>query len=391
MAVNPASTPANMALDAHTEPYININSDIHSSQPTIHVTKRHDRSTLMMLLQLLIKPFAAQLVSNDTVFPAGSPQLTPHKRATKRCRVQERMVEEIYLYDIVPTVGKEEKKGEKKKGEEKQEEEKQEEEEENEEEKKKEKEKKNQMNQKKRRVYYYSGGGWQSPANSEHWFFVSELAKQLHPHGYTVTLVSYPLAPNSAAPTSFPAIMRQYRALMELAEEEDEEVILAGDSAGGNIVLAVLIQALTEDERDGIERPTCTSVMAISPSTDLTRSNADMHSIAKKDPILRIPFVIDTAKKWCGEWSPQDVRVSPLYADLQCIRKRGVKVHGVVGRYDILSPDAILFREKCSQARIQGEWLDWDKQIHVFPLIFRYGLREGHAGKDWVLDVLRRT
>lgn len=381
MAVNPASTPANMAFDAQTEPYININSDIHSSQPTIHVTKRHDRSTLMMLLQLLIKPFAAQLVSNDTVFPAGSPQLTPHKRATKRCRVQERKVEEIYLYDIVPTVGKKSKLGVaqmrmpgetttgpaaaagiKEEG------------------------KKN-----KRRVYYYSGGGWQSPANSEHWFFVSELAKQLHPHGYTVTLVSYPLAPNSAAPTSFPAIMRQYRALMELAEEEDEEVVLAGDSAGGNIVLAVLIQALMEDERDGIERPTCTSVMAISPSTDLTRSNADMHSIAKKDPILRVPFVIDTAKKWCGEWSPQDVRVSPLYADLQCIWKRGVKVHGVVGRYDILSPDAILFREKCNQARIQGEWLDWDKQIHVFPLIFRYGLREGHAGKDWVLDVLRRT
>lgn len=384
MAVNPASTPANMAFDAQTEPYININSDIHSSQPTIHVTKRHDRSTLMMLLQLLIKPFAAQLVSNDTVFPAGSPQLTPHKRATKRCRVHERKVEEIYLYDIVPTVGKKSKLGVAQKrmpgetttgpaaaaaaaG-------------------IKEEGKKN-----KRRVYYYSGGGWQSPANSEHWFFVSELAKQLHPHGYTVTLVSYPLAPNSAAPTSFPAIMRQYRALMELAEEEDEEVVLAGDSAGGNIVLAVLIQALMEDERDGIERPTCTSVMAISPSTDLTRSNADMHSIAKKDPILRVPFVIDTAKKWCGEWSPQDVRVSPLYADLQCIRKRGVKVHGVVGRYDILSPDAILFREKCNQARIQGEWLDWDKQIHVFPLIFRYGLREGHAGKDWVLDVLRRT
>lgn len=366
MAVNPASTPANMAFNAQTDSNIDTNHDINHNQPTIRVTKRHDRSTLMMLLQLLIKPFASKLVHSDTEFPAGSPQLTPHKRATKRCDVHERKVEDIYLYDIIPVNESsgvtQERTIEGKTG-----------------------------AKRKRRVFYYSGGGWSMPANSEHWFFVSELAKQLHPHGFVVTLVSYPLAPNSAAPVSFPQMMKQYRALMELAEKEEEDVILAGDSAGGNIILSLLINALLEDARDGVERPTCKGVMAISPSTDLTRQNADMHTIAPKDPILRIPFVKGTAKGWCGEWDAKDIRVSPLHADVTCIKKRGVKVHGVVGRYDILSPDAILFREKCSQARIEGEWLDWDKQMHVFPLIFRYGLREGHESKDWILDVLRRT
>lgn len=358
-----------MASSALTDSnIIDTNHDINrNNQPTIRVTKRHDRSTLMMLLQLLVKPFAEKLVSSSTEYAAGSPPLIPHKRATKRCDVHERKFEDIHLYDIVPKnessgVTQERTIEQSKTG-----------------------------AKRKRRILYYSGGGWSIPANSEHWFFVSELAKQLHPHGYAVTLVSYPLAPHSAAPTSFPQMMKQYRALMQLAEKEEEDVILAGDSAGGNIILSLLISALLQDEEDGVERPTCKGVMAISPSTDLTRQNADMHTIAPKDPILRIPFVLGTAKGWCGEWDAKDIRVSPLYADLQCIQKRGVKVHGVVGRYDILSPDAILFREKCSQARVEGEWLDWDKQMHVFPLMFRYGLREGHEAKDWILDVLRRT
>lgn len=364
MAADPSATQSSMAQAAPPSSHINTNNDIRSTQPTIKVTKRHDRSTLMWLLQHLIKPFGSILVSNDTEFPAGSPSLTPHKRATKRCDIHERKVEDIYLYDVLPknvkTGTTKERAGPESKV-------------------------------KRQRIFYYAGGGWQTPANSEHWFFVAELAQQLHQYGYAVTLVSYPLAPNSAAPTSFPAILKQYRTLMATAEKEDEDVILAGDSAGGNIVLALLVNALLQDEEEGVKKPTAKAVMAISPSTDLRRQNADMYTLEKKDPILRIKFVVGTAKAWCGEWSPTDIRVSPLYADVSVVQKRGVKIHGVTGRYDILSPDAILFREKCNQASIEGEWLDWEKQIHVFVLIFRYGLREGREGKDWILDVLRRT
>ncbi|PIA91503.1 hypothetical protein CB0940_09114 [Cercospora beticola] len=365
MSVDKSSTPASMATQAATAPHINTNHDIASVQPTIRVTKRHDRSTLMFLLQHLIKPFSSRLISSSTEHPAGSPQLTPHAQARKRCDVRERKVEDIYLYDLTPKDRKtgvtkdrsisvtEEKK-------------------------------------RKRRIYYYSGGGWQMPASSEHWYFVAELAQQLHPHGFAITLVSYPLAPNSAAPISFPAMLKQYRTLMETAQNEDEDVILAGDSAGGNIVLALVISALLEDAEERTARPTAKAVMAISPSTDLRRSNPDMHTIASKDPILKIPFVKSTAEKWCGNWPPTDIRVSPLHSSVDVLKTRGVKVHGVTGGYDILGPDAILMREKLSQAGVEGEWLDWDKQMHVFPLIFRYGLREGREGKDWILDVLRR-
>ncbi|PPJ51898.1 hypothetical protein CBER1_08791 [Cercospora berteroae] len=366
MSVDDSATPVSMAIRAATASHINTNHDIASEQPTIHVTKRHDRSTLMFLLQHLVKPFASKLISSSTEYPAGSPQLTPHHHARKRCDIHERKVEDIFLYDLVP---KDSKTGVTKEREISGTDEK----------------------KRKRRIYYYSGGGWQMPASSEHWYFVAELAQQLHPHGFAVTLVSYPLAPNSAAPISFPAMLKQYRTLMQVAQNENEDVILAGDSAGGNIVLALVITALLEDAEEKAERPTAKAVMAISPSTDLRRSNPDMHTVAPKDPILRIPFVKSTAEKWCGNWPPTDIRVSPLHASVDVLQTRGVKVHGVTGRYDILGPDAILMREKLSQAGVEGEWLDWDKQMHVFPLISRYGLREGREGKDWILDVLRRS
>ncbi len=102
-------------------------------------------------------------------------------------------------------------------------------------------------------------------------------------------------------------------------------------------------------------------------------------------------FVTKSAHKWCGEWTPSDARVSPLFAEVSSLARKGVQVHGVFGRYDILSPDAVLFRDKCEQAGVRGEWLDWEKQMHVFPLAYPYMLPESVAAKKWVMDVLRRT
>jgi len=323
-----------------------------SVKPSIKVTRRTDRSTYMFLLQHLLKPFNAYLVKPKQVYPAGSPRLDPHKKAKKRCDVMERCVDDIYLYDLEPkrpaAGGREEKK-------------------------------------RRKRLYYFAGGGWQMPASSEHWALCAEMANKLP--DIAITVVSYPLAPNSAAPVAILMLLKLYNTLLRDAEDAGEEVILAGDSAGGNIALCLPLAALSEDP-DG---PCPTAIMTISASTDLRRHNPDIKVVEKHDPILRIPFINGTAKAWRGEWSPVDPRVSPLYADVSVLARRGIKVHGVAGRYDILGPDAVLFREKCNQAWVQGEWLDWEKQMHVFPLTWAYKLPEGVQSKDWILDVLRRS
>lgn len=305
----------------------------------------------MLLVQQFIRPFNTTIAKSRSVRPAGSQKLHASSNAKKKLDIREYVVEEMYLYDLIPKKAAGDPETAKK----------------------------------KKRIYYLAGGAWQMTPSSQHWALVTELATQLP--DTIVTLVSYPLAPNSPAPVAFPQIMKLYRTLMASAQAANEEVILVGDSAGGNIILGIVASDLLAEP----EAPCPKALLVISPSTDMRRGNKDIAAVEKHDPILRVPFIKDSAKTWCGDWDASDTRVSPLLADIAPIARRGIKIHGITGLYDILSPDGILFREKCNEHNIQGEWLEWDKQMHDFPLTFHYKLPEGVASKEWILDVLRRS
>lgn len=307
----------------------------------------------MLLLHSMIRPFKGHVVKLGEPYPAGSPQLTATKKASKKVDISERKVEDIWIYDLRAKGVRSEKR------------------------------------RAVKRIYYFCGGGWQSPATGEHWSLVAEMAAQLE--DTVVSLVSYPLAPHSPAPEAFPMLMRLYRTVMREAHEAGEEVVLAGDSAGGNIILSMILTALHEDAEASQDQSCPKAILAICPSTDLRRQNSDMDALEAYDPLLRISFIKDTARAWCGEWNASDIRVSPLLGDLSVLAKRGVPVHGLTGGYDILGPDARLFRDKCVEAGVRGEWLEWNKQMHCFPLAFSFRLKESVAAKDWILDVLRRV
>nr|POE65644.1 esterase [Quercus suber] len=317
---------------------------------SINITKHRDRSLYMCLLQHLLLHISGRLLgfSEKDHYPPGSPQLDPHKKAKKRCHIHERQVEGMWLYDVVAKGRDPEKKYNK-------------------------------------RMYYFAGGGWHSPASADHWAFVAELAVKIP--DLAISLVSYPLAPNSPAPKAYPMLRIMYDALLKEAEKSGEGIIMAGDSAGGNIAISLTLDALARNPSSHAP----IALLVISPSTDLSRLNPEIKKVATHDPLLKKSFINQTAAQWRGEWDAKDPRVSPLFGDVSLFAQRGVKIHGVVGGYDMLGPDAVLFRDKLAKAGVEGEWLDWDKQIHVFPLTWPYHLREGEQSKDWIIDVLTKT
>lgn len=67
-----------------------------------------------------------------------------------------------------------------------------------------------------------------------------------------------------------------------------------------------------------------------------------------------------------------------------------MQVHGITGGYDILTPDGLLFRDRLVKAGVGGSWLHWEKQMHVFPLAWRYMLRESQEAKDWAVETIRK-
>lgn len=307
----------------------------------------------MFLLHHTIKPYAMKITEINDEYPPGSPQIKASKRALKRCDVNERRIEDLYVYDIIP----------------------------------KNSPTPSSSSGPHKRLYYFAGGGWQMPASSEHWALLSEIA--CHLTHTTLTLVSYPLAPNNTASTVLPHLLRFYRRVLSDGASANETVLFGGDSAGGNIVLCITLAALAEDPKD--EKPVPKTLFVMSPSTDLSRENPAMRDVEKHDPLLKLPFVTSTADKWRGEIDAKDVRVSPLFADVGGLARRGVAVHGLTGTYDILGPDAVLFREKLNEAGVEGEWLEWEKQMHCFLLAFSFHLPESVQGKDWIIDVLNRA
>ena len=163
-----------------------------------------------------------------------------------------------------------------------------------------------------------------------------------------------------------------------------------GDSAGGNIALSLGFWWAGQPEaQETMSR--LRNLFAISPAVDLRNENPDIYKADENDPILSVTLTGDVAKTWAGDLSRADPRVSPLLADFELLKSSNVKVHGVVGSHDILAPDAVLFRDRCAEYKIRGEWLQWEGQMHCFPLAFAYGLSESKRAVAWVVDVLRRN
>lgn len=391
-----------------------------SSVPSssIQIELRKDRAFSTGFLQSFIKPFGTSLVKPGRPLPAGPPELTPHESVYKHCNVRQREISYIRVYDInvrsrhtkeMLTDPNGYNKGEY-------------------EARVAAKEdyrhnlsldptpshtghdiisqdfaKTHSGRKKQRHIYYFPGGGFQSPATKEHWKLCAHLAMEGTKGNTTTTvsIVSYPLAPHSPARMSMDALQQLYYKVLNAVspspqDEEDEfaprpvlpqdeEIIFAGDSAGGNVALALTLHMLSSDPR----APAPYSLLLISPAVDLRNINPEQQLVAKKDPILTMSLVEANAKAWCSTaYELSDPLVSPILGNLAILAKRHVIVNGVIGLYDVLAPDAVLLTKKLMEVGVKGRWLEWDKQMHCFPLAFSYGSNEGKEAVKWIQDVL---
>ncbi|RDA95634.1 hypothetical protein CP533_1145 [Ophiocordyceps camponoti-saundersi (nom. inval.)] len=333
------------------------------------IQRRTDKSLLMRILLTFFRTLRPRLSKPKRSKKApirGPPRLTAPKSVSRSHVVKERKVEDIWVYDVL-------KKKKKKSG------------------------KDSADEPVTRRVYYFAGGGWQMEASSHHWVFAAALVDRLPQT--CLSLVSYPLAPENPASVSMPMLKTMYDTLMRQSSEAQERVIIAGDSAGGNIALSLVLWALAESEngQGNVEASYPAAIMAISPSTDLRHHDPDMDTVARFDPMLTIPFVNSTASAWCAGgnetdgWTADDPRICPNLAPVELAQRKNIQINGVIGTWDVLSPEAIKFVDKCREAGVRGEWLIWEGQMHCFPLAARFRLRESREALEWIAGVMSKV
>jgi monoterpene epsilon-lactone hydrolase len=216
----------------------------------------------------------------------------------------------------------------------------------------------------KRTVVYFHGGGYVSGSPPDRYLPLAgavALAAQARVHA-----VDYRLAPETRFPGAFEDCLAAYRWTVGDGGVNPDTVAVLGDSAGGNLAVAVTVAA--RDECAPL--PSCVAV--ISPFADLTLSGASMESRKLADPYVTRELLESMATEYLDGADPADHRCSSVFADLHDLPPLLIQV----GEDEILFDDATRIRDAAVSAGVDTAFEPWAHGIHVWPVYVSAGLPE---------------
>jgi acetyl esterase/lipase len=203
-------------------------------------------------------------------------------------------------------------------------------------------------------VLYIHGGAWFLGSTNTHRRLAGALAKV---SGVRVLSINYRLAPEHPFPAALEDCQAAYEWLLAQGIAPGK-IIVAGDSAGGNLALALLVSLRDQ----GKALPA--GAVGISPVTDLTGSGASYQTRRKLDPYFNQMGNNSLSRDYLGTADAHHPYLSPLFADLSGLPPLLIQV----GDHEILLDDSILFGEKARAAGVQVEVEVWQGMFHVFQL-----------------------
>ena len=175
-------------------------------------------------------------------------------------------------------------------------------------------------------VLYVHGGGYVACSAATHRPLTTALARAT---GCRVFSADYRLAPEARFPAAFDDVTAVYHWLVTRGAP-GERIVIAGESAGGGLVLALAVHARDQGW------PAPAGVVAFSPWTDLAGTGASLTGNAGRCAMFRPDNIAAFAAAYLGPASPKDPRASPLYADLRGLPPLLVQV----GSTELLLDDA---------------------------------------------------
>ena len=225
-------------------------------------------------------------------------------------------------------------------------------------------------------ILYFHGGGFRLGSVSSHRDLIARIADA---SSCRVLAINYRLAPEHRFPAPVEDAIAAFSWMLDQGLKP-ENIAFAGDSAGGNLVLAAML-GLRER---GLPLPVAGVLM--SPWTDLAANGASYVSRADADPIHQRPMIVALAKNYLGEGGdPRHPLTSPLYADLTGLPPLLIQV----GDRETVLDDSTLFADKARAASVDVELQVWEGMIHVFQM-FAAELVEGRRAIGSIAQFLTK-
>lgn len=202
-------------------------------------------------------------------------------------------------------------------------------------------------------ILYVHGGGYLSGGLD----YARILAKKLTvATGFTTFTFAYRLAPEYAYPAAIEDGLSVWDHLTG-GMYSPSHILLAGDSAGGNLALCLTQELLKKN------RPTPRELLLFSPWTDMTCTAKSYETNKEIDPVLSREFVEDAARAYiAGAGDPADPRFSPLFGNFAAFPPAYI----MAGRNEILLDDSIRLCERIREAGRIAELDIEEKGWHVY-------------------------
>lgn len=200
-------------------------------------------------------------------------------------------------------------------------------------------------------ILYMHGGAYVSGMVTQHWDIIEKLIEHT---GATVTVPLYPLAPEHDYIPAHALMLDIYKDLV--TQVGNENIVLAGDSAGGGFALA---QAMTYRDL-GLPQPA--RLVLFSPWLDLSMQDTGAVAVERVDPTLAIESLRISGRWWAGDENINASVLSPLFGHFDNLPPIDI----FQGTLDVFVVDARTAASKIEAAGGVVNYHEYEGCFHVF-------------------------
>lgn len=234
----------------------------------------------------------------------------------------------------------------------------------------------NRAHMKKYVILYCHGGGYSTGSSLYARTLTSKLAAST---SMDVLSFDYRLAPEHPYPAAAEDAMHVWNYLMLLGYGA-RDIIVAGDSAGGNLALSLTLKLKEEG------RLLPRGLVLMSPWTDLTSSGKSHVSKAGIDPVLNASYLEEMIRNYAAGQNLSDPYISPLFGGYEGFPPTYIQV----GSNEILLDDSVMLYKKLLKANVSVK-LDLFKGMwHVFQMSpFKTAYEAMDKNAEFIYDICR--
>lgn len=238
----------------------------------------------------------------------------------------------------------------------------------------------NRAHMKKYVILYCHGGGYSTGSCLYGRTLTSKLASTT---SMDVVAFDYRLAPEHPYPAALEDAMKVWDYMM-LMGYGARDIVLAGDSAGGNLALTLTLKL----KEAGRLLPR--GLVLMSPWTDLTSSGKSYETKAGLDPVLDKEYLDRMIKAYAGDGDEkQDLKnpyISPLFGDFQGFPP----VYIQVGENEVLLSDSVELHKKMVKENVSVRLDRFKGMWHVFQMSpFKTAYEAMDKNAEFIYDICR--